>query len=154
MNRPRLSARVSMISSPLRMSSSQSETRRGLFSIAALAQGRQMELNRVQPKKQILAEFAGRNFCAEIRVGGGHETDAGVVRAGGADALVLSRFDGAKNLGLLAQRNVADFVEEQRAAIGQFEATGAIVFRIGECAPHMTEQFALEHAFGQSAQSF
>ena len=46
-------------------------------------------------------------------------------------------------------RDVGDFVEKERAAVGQFEAADAIGARVGECAFDVAEDFALEGAFRQ-----
>ena len=48
-------------------------------------------------------------------------------------------------------RNVGDFVEEERAAIGHFEAAHAVHLGVGEGALHVAEELALEDALGQSA---
>jgi hypothetical protein len=50
----------------------------------------------------------------------------------------------AQQLDLHRQRHVADFIEEQRAAIGQFETSGAAGDCAGEGALLVTEQFAFE----------
>ena len=51
----------------------------------------------------------------------------------------------------MAEGDVADFVEEEGAAVGEFEAAGAVGFGIGERAAHMAEELALENAFGEAA---
>ena len=48
-------------------------------------------------------------------------------------------------------RDVGDFVEEQRAALGHFKTADAVRLGVGESALHMTEQLALEDAFGKAA---
>ena len=53
---------------------------------------------------------------------------------------------------LLRRRDVGDFVQKQRAPIRQFEAPDAILLGVGERPAHMTEQFALEHAFRQASR--
>ena len=68
-----------------------------------------------------------------------------------AYALQLAGLKHAQQLGLLAHRDVGDFVQKKRAAIGQFEAADAVGARIGECALDVAEDFALEGALRQSA---
>ena len=68
-----------------------------------------------------------------------------------AHALQFAGFEHAQQLGLLAQRDVGDFVEKERAAVGQFETADAVGARVGECAFHVAEDLALEGAFGQAA---
>jgi hypothetical protein len=57
----------------------------------------------------------------------------------------------AQQLGLLAQGDVGDLVEKERAAVGQLEAADAIGARVGECAFDVAEDFALEGSLGQAA---
>ena len=72
-------------------------------------------------------------------------------RARRADALELAGLEHAQQLGLLAERDVGDLVEEQRAAVGQLEAADAVALGVGERALHVAEQLALEHALGEAA---
>ena len=48
-------------------------------------------------------------------------------------------------------RDVGDFVQKQRAAVGHFEAADAIALGVGKGALDVAEQFALENALGQAA---
>ena len=57
----------------------------------------------------------------------------------------------AQQLDLHGQAHVADFVEEQRAALGQLEAPLAGGNGAGECALLVAEQFALEQVGGNGA---
>ena len=49
-----------------------------------------------------------------------------------------------EQLCLQVDGHVGDFVEKQRAAVGQFEAAHAIGLGVGECAFHVAEQLAFE----------
>ena len=49
------------------------------------------------------------------------------------------------------ERDVGDLVEEERAAVGELEAADAIGLGVGERAADVSEQLALEDAFGESA---
>src|SRR6185295_3274280 len=64
-----------------------------------------------------------------------------------ADALDLSRLENAQQLRLHGQRQLADLVEEQRAAVGRLEQPRLVVGRAGERAAHVPEQLALEQRF-------
>ena len=68
-----------------------------------------------------------------------------------AYALQFAGLKHAQQLGLLAQRDVGDFVEKERAAVGQFEAADAVGARVGECAFDVAEYFAFEGSLGQAA---
>ena len=88
---------------------------------------------------------------AALRVGGGEHAHVDAPGLRGADPLQFAGFKHAQQLGLLAQGNVGDFIEEERAAVGQFEAADAVGARIGECAFDVAEYLAFEGAFRQPA---
>jgi hypothetical protein len=58
------------------------------------------------------------------------------------------RLEDPQELGLRGQRQLADLVEEQRAAVGRGEATDAVVDRAGERALQVAEQLGLDQAVG------
>ena len=72
-------------------------------------------------------------------------------RLRGAHTLEFARLEHAQQGGLELQRDVGDFIEEERPAVGQFKAAHAIGLGVGEGAFDVAEQLALEHAFGESA---
>ena len=55
------------------------------------------------------------------------------------------------SFGLQIHRHVGDLIEEQRAAVGQFEAADTIHLGVGECALDVPEQLAFKNAFRQAA---
>ena len=57
----------------------------------------------------------------EIDVGRGDQAEVGLDRLGAADALDLAFLDRAQQLGLQIEPQVADLVEEQRAARRELE---------------------------------
>ena len=63
----------------------------------------------------------------------------------------LAVLEDAQELRLLLERDVGDLVEEERAAVGELEAADAIGFGVGEGAADVSEELALEDAFGESA---
>src|SRR2546423_1705505 len=69
-------------------------------------------------------------------------------RRGRADALEISRFQNAQEFGLQVEWNVGNFVQEQGAAIGEFESPDAIGARIGKSTLYVTEELAFEDTFG------
>ncbi len=87
----------------------------------ALAQRRQMNLDRVQAEQQIFAEASAGDFGLHVGVGRGKNARIHATRGRRADAFELAGFERAQKLGLEIHRHVGDFVEEQRAAIGQLE---------------------------------
>ena len=86
----------------------------------ALAQRRDHERNHVEAVEKIFAKISLGDFFFQIFVGGGNDAHIdgdGIVAAHRDEALLLER---AQNFGLRLQAHVADFIEEQRAAIGAF----------------------------------
>ena len=110
-----------------------------------------MNLNGVDAEEKIFAEVAGLGLLVQLRVCGGENAHIDAAGLRGTDALQLAGFKHAEQFGLLAQGNVGDFVEKERAAVGQLEAADAIGARVGECAFDVAEDLALEGSFGQSA---
>ena len=60
------------------------------------------------------------------------------------DAVDFAELQHAQQLRLHRQRQLADLVEEQRAAVGQLEQARLVVGGAGERAAHVAEQLALE----------
>ena len=63
-----------------------------------------------------------------------------------AEPLKLALLQNAQQLGLQIERHFADFVEQNRAAVGQFEFAGTVCDRAGESALAVAEELALEQA--------
>ncbi len=61
-----------------------------------------------------------------------------------ADPFVAALLEQPQQLGLQRQRQVADFVEEERAPLGRRDLAGRIPHRAGEGALEMAEQLALQ----------
>ena len=89
--------------------------------------------------------------ACEVGIGRREDAHIHAPRLRGADALELAGLEGAQQLGLQALRDVGDFVQEERAAVGHFEAAHAIALGVGERALHVAEQLAFEDALGQAA---
>ena len=111
----------------------------------------QVNMNRVEAEEQVLAKLSGGDLGLEVGVGGGDEADVDAISAGGTDAFEFTGFEHAQDFRLLAQRDRANLVHEQRTAIGEFEAAGAIGFGVGERSADVAEEFAFKNAFGQTA---
>ena len=119
--------------------------------LAALAQRGHADLDGIEAEQQILAEAARRHFFVRIGVGRRQQAHVDAPRVRRSDPLEFAGLQHAQQLVLLAQRDVGDLVEEQRAAVGQLEAADAIDLGVGERAFDVAEQLALEHAFGDAA---
>ena len=98
---------------------------------------------------QVLAEAAGEHVGLEIAVG---RRDDAHVDTCACDRRRRARTpDSCKtrnSLGLQIERDVADLVEEQRAAVGELEAARAILEGAGDGAADVAEELALEQLPG------
>src|SRR5262249_31461757 len=100
----------------------------------AITQRRNEKGNNVQAIEKILAETAVRDFVFQFLVGRGDDANIhanSLVRTDGFEALF---FENAEHFGLRAEAHVADFVEEQRTAVGLLELADLIVDGPGEAA--------------------
>jgi hypothetical protein len=82
-------------------------------------------------------------------MGGGDQPHVELQRAAAADPFQFALLQDAQQLGLKGRRDVADFVEKERAAVGHFEAALARRHGAGEGALLMPEEFRLEQILGQ-----
>jgi hypothetical protein len=73
------------------------------------------------------------------------------MRAGRAERPELALLQHAQQLDLEHRAGIADFVEEDGAAVGLLEATAAILVGAGEGATLVAEEFGLEQLVGQRA---
>ena len=117
--------------------------------VAALAQRRNLDVEHVEPVVQVGPELALFDPFGEVAVGGGDHADVGGrLDAIGADAPDLAVLEEAEHQRLHAQARLADFVEEDGAAVGELEQAGLVAVGAGEAAAHMTEQLRLEQRIG------
>ena len=91
----------------------------------ALAKRRQLDPDHVEPEVEVLAKRTAAHLRLEIHVRGGHEPRVGAQGLGAADAVELLVLEHAQQLGLDRRRELADLVEEQRAATRLLEAPRA-----------------------------
>src|SRR6185295_19889443 len=92
--------------------------------------------------EEIGAESAGGDERLQVAVGGGDEADvdAAGARVADRDDLAVAQRPQQQRLG--AEGELADFVEEQDAAVGGLEDAAVILHRAGEAAAAMAEQLA------------
>ena len=111
---------------------------------AAVAQRRQAQVDHVEPVKQVLAKGSLLHHLRQVAVGGGHDARLDGHAVGGAHRPHFLLLQGAQQLGLQIERELADLVEKDRAALRRnqqpvFRPVGA-----GESALHIAEQLALD----------
>src|SRR5436309_4593358 len=107
------------------------------------SQRRQMKVENVQTVIQVLAQLAFRNRVLRNLVGGSNDPHVYGALNFAAQASHLAVFQDAQQLSLSAGGHLADFVEKQRAPLGQLEASRATLHRAGESALLMAKDFAL-----------
>src|SRR2546425_2133685 len=100
----------------------------------------------VQAVIKIAAEGALGDQFRKIYVGGGDHAHVHALGAIAAEAFEFLLLEDAEKLGLQLVRNVADLVEEESAAVGQFEAADFLVDGPGEGAALVTEELGFEQA--------
>src|SRR5581483_10436836 len=89
--------------------------------LVALAERRDPDLDDAEPVVQIRAEPCGDHLRAEVAVRGGDDPDVDLAPLVAAHALHHAVLDDAEDLRLQRGRRVADLVEEERAAVREFE---------------------------------
>src|SRR5262249_33833984 len=109
-----------------------------------IAERGQIDPDHVQPVEQVGAESSLLDLVLEDLVAGRDDPDGDLDRLGPADALELPGLQDAKQLGLEARRDVARLVEQERAFVGQLEATDLATLGPGEGALLVAEQLALQ----------
>src|SRR3954454_7532689 len=92
------------------------------YVLLTLAEGRQLQLDRVEPEQEIAPERAARDLGGEVGVRRRDQAHVDLQCSRRADALELAVFEHAQQLRLLCERNVRDLVHEKTAAIGKLEA--------------------------------
>ncbi len=97
---------------------------------------------------EILAEAARLDHLGQVLVGGADDPRVDGDRLPAADPLDHPFLDEAKQLDLERQRDVADLVEEQGAAMGELDLALVGLDRSGEGALLVAEQFGLEQVLG------
>ena len=117
--------------------------------LGAFAQRRHPNREHVQPVEQIGAKGALLNHLLEVLVRRGDDSHidrrCAAAAAQPLDLLLLER---SEQFGLQFQRQVADFVEKQRAAVRGLKSTDGLCDRAGKCASLVAEEFAFEQPGG------
>ena len=119
--------------------------------VAAVAQRRHEDREDVEAIEQILAEQAVLDLLEEVAVGGRDQPDVDPDRRAGADRIDLAVLHRAQQLDLHVERQFADFVEEQRAAMRLDELAGVLFGGAGEGALLVAEQDALDEVVRDGA---
>ena len=109
-----------------------------------LAQRGQLDLHDVQAEIEVLAKGAGVDGSFQIAMGGRDNAHVNRAEFGGTHGLDFAFLQGAQQLGLHIERHFADFVEEERAAVGRFEQPLLGLHGPGESAFDVSEEFRFD----------
>ena len=120
--------------------------------VETIAQRRQLDRNDVEAKEEVAAERAVLDRALEVDVGRRDQAERRLDRLGAADPFDLAFLNGAQQLGLQVEPQVADLVEEQRAAAGQLELADALLHGAGERAPLVAKERALDEVARNGGQ--
>ncbi len=112
----------------------------------AFPQGRNVDGKNIQTKEEIGSELLLGHHHFQIAVRRGNQARVGPKRARASQPLELPLLQDAEQFGLQFERNFSYFVQENRAAIGHFEAANPLRDRSCECAFLMSEQLAFQQA--------
>ena len=114
--------------------------------VRALAQRRQRDREHVQSVIEVLAELPARHHLGQVAVGGRHHPHVDADRLVAAHPFELTLLQHTQQLHLCLQGQLADLVQEQRAAVGQLEAALVLANRARERALLVPEQLAFDEA--------
>ena len=112
--------------------------------LGTLAQGSRLDREDIETEVEVLAEAPARHLGAQVAIGGGHHPHVDRTGARLADPLEGALLQHAQQLALQVQGNLADFVEEQCAAIGELEPADTVAECAREAALGVAEELALE----------
>ena len=105
-----------------------------------VAQGRHDDVDNAEAVEQILAELSRGHALREIAIGRRDDADVHVPRRLLSDRLDFAALQKSEQHRLHSQAHLADFVQEQGAAVGFLDHAAAIAVGAGEAAPHVSEQ--------------
>src|SRR5262245_20884559 len=117
---------------------------------AAIAQGRQAELEDLETMIEIAAKALLGNGEYEILTRGGYEARIETGCALTADFAQFTILQNGEQLGLHAARQFTDLIEEKGATIGLLEQATMRLQRTGEGTSHMTKELGLEERLGDT----
>ena len=118
--------------------------------LPSIAQRWHLEVNHPEAVHQVLAELPRSNQLGEVP--GRRRNHANVDPRGmalGANGLNLAVLEEAQQHRLHAQAHLADFVEENRAAVSDLQLPWLVAIGAGKTAFDVPEQFRLEERIGQ-----
>src|SRR5690349_8302963 len=101
--------------------------------------------------EEVLPEATVAYGCLEILIGGGNDANVHLNLAVTAQAVERLPIQHAEQFHLRLQLQLANFVEEERALVGEFEQAGLRRISAAERAFLIAKQFAFDQIFRQSS---
>ncbi len=120
--------------------------------VFAFPQRREVNLERVDPEKQVFAEGPFGHHGLQVAVGRTDDADVDVEEFVFADPPNFARLQESQQHDLHALVEIADFVEEQRAAVGHFDEPFSRRVGPGEGPFPVTEELTFDQVFRQRPQ--
>jgi hypothetical protein len=111
---------------------------------APVPQGGQPDLHHLEPVVEVFPHFAQADFLLEISVGGRNQTNVHLGGGRAADPLEFALFENAQELHLDLGRDVANFIEEDGAAVRPVEPALVVPDGAGERPFDMAEEFRFQ----------
>ena len=116
--------------------------------LLAMPQGRNEDGDDAEPVEQVLAKGPIAHALLQIAIGGGDDADihADILHAAdAADGLILQR---PQQFRLQVGGELADFIQEERAAVGDFKQPLLLRLGVGEGAALVPEELGFHQGFG------
>ena len=110
--------------------------------------GGTLDRDHAQPEVEVLAERPLLDLLLEVLVGRGDDPDVDLDRARRAEPLDFAFLQHAQHLGLRLGAHVADFVEEDRAAVGLLELADLLLGGAGERPFLVPEELRFDQLLG------
>src|SRR5262245_54878455 len=112
--------------------------------LATFSQRREQDREHVEPVVEVDAVLGPPYHVLEVPIGGCDQSYIDTMGLRAAEALKFLLLEHAQQFRLQRERNIADFVEEQRAAVRHLESADLLRDRTRECTFLMAEQLAFE----------
>src|ERR1700758_2664502 len=116
----------------------------------ALAKRRNDDRKYVQAVIQGAAKLTFGDHFFQIAMGSGDDSDVDLHRSRASQALKFPLLQNAQQFWLQVERDVSNFIEKQRASIGQLEPADLLRDRAGESASLVAKKLAIEQTAGNS----
>ena len=98
----------------------------------------------IQSIVEVAAKLLLQNHSFQVAMGRCHNTHVDFLRPRASEALEFPLLQDTKKLWLQLERDIADFIQEQRTLMCQLDPADLLRDRAGERSPFMPKQFTFE----------